>query len=100
MAIEITWTKQAWHDLEQVVDYISQDSKLKAAEVTQEIFDSVERLSDFPRQGRYVPELTDSPYREILVFNYRIIYRVSNSQVYLIAIVHTARNFEQYWKDK
>lgn len=41
--------------------------------------------------GRRVPEWDDEEIRERIVGNYRLIYRVRNSQVVVIAVVHGAR---------
>jgi toxin ParE1/3/4 len=42
-----------------------------------------------------VPEINDSSVRELFVFNYRLMYRVGESLVEIIAFVHGARDFQQ-----
>lgn len=55
------------------------------------IIDSVTRLEVFPESGRIVPELNDLKIREILLGNYRIIYRLTENLVEIITVYHSAR---------
>jgi len=52
---------------------------------------AVERLEQFPQSGRMVPERNDSAIREILLGNYRIVYRVRGDVVELVTIHHGAK---------
>ncbi len=49
------------------------------------------RLSRFPQSGRFLPEFPDLPYREVIVLQYRFIYRVDNASVWIVAVRHAAR---------
>jgi len=53
----IVWTLQAVEDVEAIRSYIARDSAHYAALTAERIVDSVERLKEFPRSGRVVPEL-------------------------------------------
>jgi len=57
------------------------------------IFQTVERLADFPESGWIVPEFGDTAIREIILKPLRIVYRVdTGSRVVEIARVwHAAR---------
>ncbi len=48
------------------------------------------RLKQFPQLGGMVPEIENLKIREILVGDYRIIYRfdVAKGEIYLVAIGH------------
>ena len=49
-------------------------------------------LSDQPGQGRRVPELEGSDeVREVIVQSWRVIYRVTEADVVIVAVVHSAR---------
>ena len=54
-------------------------------------FRATDRLADHPRSGRVVPELDQDLVREVLLGNYRIIYRLLNDEVQVITIHHGAR---------
>ena len=93
MARTIVWSEPAWHDLEQVADYIAQDSLHYAATFVREVRDAARSLATFAERGRIVPELNDPAVRELLVGRYRLMYRVAPSTVQIVAFVHGARDF-------
>jgi toxin ParE1/3/4 len=43
-------------------------------------------LAKFPNRGRRVPEIPDSPFRELIEGNYRIVYRVRSGNVEIATI--------------
>ena len=90
---EVTWTAPAVEDLRQIHQFISKDSKQYAAIVVRSLRSAAERLKEFPASGRRVPELPGSPYREVIVSLYRIIYRYAEEQdrVLVLAVVHGSR---------
>ena len=88
---EIRWTHQAADDLESITEFISQDSPHYARLFALDIIKAVERLIDFPELGRVVPEKDDPLIREIIMGNYRIVYRLKDNIVELLTIHHGAR---------
>ncbi|MCX6840811.1 MAG: type II toxin-antitoxin system RelE/ParE family toxin [candidate division WOR-3 bacterium] len=93
MARTVVWSETAWHDLEQVADYIAQDSRHYAAAFVREVRDAARSLATFAERGRIVPELSDPAVRELLVGRYRLMYRVTAATVQIVAFVHGARDF-------
>ena len=69
----IVWTIQAVEDVEAIRAYIFRDSPHYAALTAERIVDSVERLKEFPRSGRVVPELEREDCREVILGTYRIV---------------------------
>ena len=92
--MRIEWTEPALDDLEDIRDYIAQDSPQNAAAFIQRLFDAAERLGDFPHQGREVPEADSSPedIRELIVQGYRIIYWPRTEVVQILAVVPGMRD--------
>jgi len=80
-------------DLQNIVDYIAQDSKIYADAMAERIVASCETVASFPHRGRAVPEVGDLKIREIIVNPYRIIYRVRRNLVQVLAVIHGSRNF-------
>mgnify|MGYP001595630991 FL=1 len=76
---ELIWSEEAISDVEGIFDYIAQDSPLYARYQVESIAASVERLRMFPESGRHLPEFPQLPHREIIVGNYRVIYRYDSS---------------------
>jgi plasmid stabilization system protein ParE len=52
---------------------------------------SVERLEDFPRSGRVVPEIEQDNIREIILNRYRIVYRLSENEVKILTVFHSSK---------
>jgi toxin ParE1/3/4 len=92
MARRVIWSKSALADVDSIADYISRDSAAYAATVVRKILDSVRHLMRFPNSGRQVPELQDPAIRELFVYSYRIIYRVSQTEVLIVAVIHGKRD--------
>lgn len=63
-------------DLEAVCLFIARDKPGIACIFANRAFAATDRLAEFPRSGRIVPELGREDVREILIQSYRIIYRI------------------------
>ena len=88
---EIRWTHQAADDLESITEFISQDSPHYARLFALDVLAAVERLINFPELGRVVPEKDSPLIRELIMGNYRIVYRLRNNHVELLTIHHGSR---------
>ena len=89
----VIWTKPARDDLKSIHDYIKEDSEFYAERVVELIVEKTESLPNFPRRGRKVPEFENDSIREIKVYSYRLIYEISNGDIIILTIVHSARDF-------
>jgi len=95
MASRIYWTRQAREDTRQIRSFIARDAPATATAFIRRLRASVERLRNFPYSGCVVPELGREEIREILFGNYRIIYRVGQSRVDILAVYHSARLLDE-----
>jgi toxin ParE1/3/4 len=89
--VEIRWTLQAANDLEAIVEFIAADSPQYAQLLAINVLKAVDRLSGLPRSGRVVPERANPSIREIVLGNYRIIYRIRKGAVDILTVYHGAR---------
>jgi len=48
-------------------------------------------LARFPQAGRKVPEFDDENIRELVVYSYRIIYRLQQDEVLIVTVIHGKR---------
>ena len=87
----VLWTVGAREDLRQLIAFVGQDSETYAAIVVGRIMAAVSRLESYPLIGRIVPEYQDATIREVLVGNYRIVYRIRQEVIGVIAVVHRGR---------
>lgn len=88
---EVKWTLQASQDLELIANFIAKDSSQYASLFVVDIFHATDRLAQFPESGRIVPELNDPNVRELLLGNYRLVYRLKAKCVELLTLYHAAR---------
>lgn len=91
--MRVIWTQPAVADVVQIRDYIAADSPRYARIVAERLFASVERLAQYPQVGRAVPELHDESLREVVDPPYRLVYRVRDDSLDILAVVHSARRF-------
>ena len=89
---QIVWTQGARQDLQEVVEYISRDSKAYARSFALHITEKIGRLNAFPESGPLIPEDSEGSLRHVVVGNYRVLYRASASAVFILAILHGARD--------
>ena len=95
MAIRIDWSPEAIDDIKSIAEYIERDSPFYARAVVNSIFQSVEKLSEFPGIGRIVPELGREEIREIIAYSYRVVYKIEKKRILVVAIIHSKRNFKE-----
>jgi plasmid stabilization system protein ParE len=88
----VIWSLPAKKDLEQIFDYIAQDSKYYAKNVANKIIEKTE--------GRVVPEIDDPNIRELIVYSYRLIYEISPERIEILAIIHGRRDFNLAWEER
>jgi toxin ParE1/3/4 len=88
---QVRWTSQAVDDIESIAEYISQDSIHYASLFVSDILAAVEHLEDFPQIGRIVPELNDLSIREIILGDYRIVYRLRQEIAEVLTVFHGGR---------
>ena len=91
--LRIRWSQEAQASLSEIVAYIGRDSPTRADAFAMRIIESVSRLAGFPDSGRRVPDLSDqSPEaRELLVGDYRVLYRVLEDAVEIVTVFHGRR---------
>jgi len=92
MAHRVVWARRASQDLEAIASYIAADSPAYASIVLKRIVHLSKTLTRFPRSGRKVPEFENENIRELLVYSYRVIYRIEGSEVTIAAVIHGKRD--------
>lgn len=100
MARKVVWTSEADTDLESIAGYIAKDSSFYAAAFVREIKEASITLGTFSERGRVVPEVNQPNIRELLVRDYRLIYKIEESRVAVLALIHGARDLKKLWMKK
>jgi plasmid stabilization system protein ParE len=91
---EPEWSIAALDDIEQIAEYISSRNPGYGAVFVRKLVAAVEALSDFPRRGRQVPELSSEDFRELVFQNYRIVYRLIGQRIVVLGVWHGAVDLE------
>ncbi len=93
----VAWSETAERDLIGIIEYIADDSPAKALDIFKEIRRKASRLKSFPERGRVVPELQEqgiTQYHELIIGPWRIIYRISQKNVYVLSVLDSRRSVE------
>ncbi len=91
----VYWSNSAQDDMSDLVDYISSDSPEIAETLFKKIKTESDKLEKFPERGRIIPELESHnifSYRELIVSPWRIIYKIDENSVYILALIDGRRN--------
>jgi len=94
---DIIWAHVAENDLKEIIEYIATDSPAHALKTLNKIKQQASRLYTLPERGRIVPELHDQGillYRELIVPPWRIMYRISEMNVYILSVLDARQNVE------
>jgi toxin ParE1/3/4 len=95
--LDVIWALVAENDLKEIVEYIATDSPAHALKTLQKIKQQASRLYTLPERGRIVPELQNQGillYCELIVPPWRIIYRISEMNVYILSVLDARQNVE------
>lgn len=98
MARKIIWSQEAVTDLRDIAEFIGRDSFFYVATFVQEIIFASQTLKKFAERGRVVPEISNPKIRELLVQDYRLIYKVSRLRIEILGIIHGRRDLKKLWK--
>ncbi|MBI5000083.1 MAG: type II toxin-antitoxin system RelE/ParE family toxin [Euryarchaeota archaeon] len=88
---KLVWAEPALDDLKNIFDYIANDSEHYANVFVNDLIDCAEKVGDFPKMGRIVPEYNKKDIREILYETYRVIYRSERDRITILTIIHGKR---------
>ena len=90
----VAWSNQAKADLRHIFEFIADDSRHYARKVTQDIVEKTNALNELPRLGKAVPEVGDDNVRELSLYSYRILYEITEQDIFILAVVHKRRDFK------
>ena len=88
--MSVIFTRRALRDLASIRAYIADDNPFAASRMAIEIVAACDRLEHFPERGR--PGLRRGTRELTTVWPYVIVYRVTGSNVEILAIWHGAQN--------
>lgn len=84
--MKLIWSQRSRRDLVKIGRYISQDNREAAKHWVKRLRNRAQQAAEYPYSGRMLPESFQSEVREILLGNYRIIYRIENDFIVVMTI--------------
>jgi toxin ParE1/3/4 len=76
--MRVIWSGRALERVEQIADYIAQDSVTAAAAWVDELFAQVEKLAEFPEMGKPGRGIATPGIRELIIGDFRVFYEVGS----------------------
>ena len=85
----------AEEDLENIIDYISEDSIAGAEKILSKIENTINKLLEFPLMGKSFKEvkLPYKGYRYVIADDYLIFYKIESNSINIYRIIHGARDY-------
>lgn len=86
MKRKVEWSREAMERLAETERYIALDSPERAVDFSNYLIDQSELIPAHPKKGRVVPEVGNESIRELLLKNYRLIYRINVSVIKILTV--------------
>jgi toxin ParE1/3/4 len=84
--MKVVWTAQAWERLLEIETFIAEDAPGAATKLVDRLISRADALPHHPDRGRRLPEMSASGLRELVVGNYRIVYRRGSQVVEILTV--------------
>jgi plasmid stabilization system protein ParE len=99
--LPIRWDKLAKNNLDDIFEYISEDSITAARRVKKELVKLAHSLNDFPEKFSVEEFLVNEPenFRSVTKWSYKIIYEVTEEYIIIVDVFHTSQHPSKIKKD-
>jgi toxin ParE1/3/4 len=91
--MKLFWTDRARRNLLAIGQYIARDNPRAAREWVERLRTRARAAAKMPFTGRRVPEKDREDIREVLLRNYRIVYRVQENAIQVLTVFEGHRLF-------
>ena len=98
MSLRYQLTPAAQSDVEEITDFIAEDSMEAALRVHDALEEAFQHLAERPAMGHTREDLTDRPVKFWSVYAYLVVYDPASSPLTIIAVLHGARDVEKVLK--
>lgn len=88
----LRWSQRAPGRAGEIADYMAERDEDAASNWIDALFETVDKLEEFPKLGRIIPEFAQEEVRELIWNHYRILYQLRNGDVELLTVVHARQN--------
>ena len=84
--MNVIWTGEALEKLSAIEEFIGADSPERAETFINYLIEQGESISQNPKIGRTVPEISNPYIREIIANKYRIVYRLKKKTIEILTV--------------
>ena len=92
--LAIRWAAPAESDFDSLLSYIACENIEAARKLFEKVIEAIENAASFPEIARYIPELGHT-YRELVsVRPFRVIYRISRNELWVIGVMRMEQDFD------
>ena len=92
---KVLFLQPALDDLEEIVLYISKESKASALKMHDQIVSSANRLEAFPKLGTLVPDkkIGERGFRVLVIESYLLFYKLYDNEINILRVLHGSRDY-------
>lgn len=98
--MQVRWSPDAIEDLDNLFDYIAEDSVDHAMQFVLKIRERANNLAIDSKQGIEIPELDDERFREVYYKGYTIIYEIQEDSIIVHEVYNQFRKFIRTYRRK
>ena len=84
--MRVIWSPVAVERAYEEARHIAEDKPDAALRWLDGLFNSTDRLQQFPKSGRIVPEVSGAEFREIIYGSHRVIYRIEERRIAILTV--------------
>jgi toxin ParE1/3/4 len=89
--VKLIWTTQAVQDRLDIWEYICAKNPIAAVKLDEAFSEAASRLTKYPKLGKVGQIL--GTYELVLHESYRLVYQIDQGTIWLLALVHTAKQW-------
>jgi toxin ParE1/3/4 len=93
--VKVSFAPAARKEFLTALAYIREDNPLAARRFRERTEKVLSRLEEFPESGRVIPEFPELPYREVMISPYRFFFRLTEENIWIVAVWHMAQLAEE-----
>ena len=93
--MKVAWSYVALGNLIEANKYMSSENPEAARKVINDIYETGNKIKEFPEKGRIVPEIRRKNIREVFCFEYRIIYRIETRRIFILTVRHMKQRLKR-----
>lgn len=93
----VSFTKSALEDLEEIVLYIAKDSKSNALKFRDKVIKNSNQLQAFPKLGLLVADknMGNRGFRMLVIDKYIMFYNIYSEEISILRVLHGSRDYPQ-----